>query len=180
MFLSAPFEFSRLPEMLYGVNAPPSLSFDSCFFVSRPQEARARTKGQPFLNEEEASSLRLDDAEWNARPRVFRSLPAGPIIKVHEPLLREDENPTIETGTPLNLRITFEKNHAPVDMDSLEVTAKKGFFTLSITDRVRPYIHGTELAARTLDFPRGRFRIRLEIADVDGVVTSREYRLEVH
>lgn len=64
-------------------------------------------------------------------------------------------------------------------MDSLEVVAKKGFFTKSITDRVREYISGTVLLANQLDFPRGKFRIQVQIADMNGVRTSREYRLEV-
>ena len=105
--------------------------------------------------------------------------PAGPVIKVHEPILEDEKNPTIETVTPMNLKIAFEKNAAPVNMDSLEVTAKKGFLSMSITDRVQEFITGTILDAREIDFPRGKFRIQVEIADVEGIITSREYRLLV-
>ncbi len=135
----------------------------------------------PFLlNEEEAAVLRLSDKEWNQPPLMYRSIQAGPLIKVHEPALLDEKNPIIETLTPMNLKIIFEKNDSPVDMESLEVTAKKGFLSISITDRVQKYIKGTILDAREIEFPRGKFRIQVEIADVAGIITSREYRLKVN
>ena len=79
----------------------------------------------------------------------------------------------------MNLKITFQENHATVDMESLEATAKKGVLAKSITKRVKEYINGTVLDARNLDFPKGKFRIQLKITDVEGVITSQEYRLQV-
>ena len=64
-------------------------------------------------------------------------------------------------------------------MDSLEVRAKKGWFTKSLTSRLKPYIAGTTLAVESLDIPVGAFRIEIEIADRTGAQTVRAYYLDV-
>jgi hypothetical protein len=177
--LFPPLHFGRAFAALYGEQTADTLAVNSCFLANRPP-ADGRPDGRTaLLSEEEAATLRLDDQEWAREPLRYRSISAGPVIKVQEPALTDEDNPTIEAVTPMNLKITFEKKEAPVDMESLEVTAKKGFLAMSITERVKEHITGTVLDARNLDFPTGKFRIQVEIADVEGMVTSREYRLEV-
>jgi hypothetical protein len=86
---------------------------------------------------------------------------------------------TIETITPLDLLILFEANRAPVDMDSLQVTARKWFFTKSLTALLRPYIWGTTLQGQEVKIPEGRFLLEIEIADVNGMKTVETYRVQV-
>ena len=64
-------------------------------------------------------------------------------------------------------------------MESLDITARKGVFSVSLTPRLRPYIQGTMLEANSVSVPEGRFMIRIEIADRDGSKTQESYRLEV-
>ena len=75
--------------------------------------------------------------------------------------------------------VFFEVNHAPVDMGSLRATAKKGLFSKSLTDRLRPYIQGMNLQANALTIPAGRFLIQIEIADQRGAKTEGHYLLWV-
>jgi hypothetical protein len=86
---------------------------------------------------------------------------------------------TIEMVTPLDLLILFEANRAAVDMDSLQVTARKWFFTKSLTALLRPYIRGTTLQGQEVKIPEGRFLLEIEIADVHGVKTVETYRVNV-
>lgn len=86
---------------------------------------------------------------------------------------------TIETVTPLEPLILFEANHAAVDMDSLQVTARKWFFTKSLTALLRPYVRGTTLQGEEVKIPEGRFLLEIEIADVHGVKTVETYRVKV-
>ena len=132
-----------------------------------------------FLTEQEARELQLSDVEWDMPPIVTRGVPPGPVISISSPVLIDDKNPTLEGVSPLSLMVTFQENSAPVDMDSLEVTAKKGFFSKSLTDRVKPFVNGNSLEASGLKVPEGKFRIEILIADVQGNQTSMEYRLVV-
>lgn len=141
-----------------------------------PTQGRA---GSFFLTEQEALELTLNEAEWNMPPIVTRGIPPGPVISISSPSLIDDKNPTLEGASPLNLMVTFKENSAPVDMKSLEVTAKKGFFSKSLTDRVKPFVHGNSLEASGLKVPEGKFRIEILIADIQGNQTSMEYRLVV-
>lgn len=103
----------------------------------------------------------------------------GPIIDFQAPTITNAENPTLETVSPLSLIILFQKNFAPVDMKSLKVLAKKGFFKKNLTERVQPYVQGTTLKVSGLDIPKGKFKIQIIIADVQGNQSSVEYRLLV-
>ena len=151
--------------------------------VSRPFEAQT-TLGRLFLlTEEEAAQLRLP-----AEPDRFlksgppqKTLSSGPRIVFKRPDLVDDSTalPTVVVTTPLNLLIVFEPNREDVDMASLEVYAKKGWFTKSLTSRLKPYVVGTTLAAEGLDIPVGTFRIEIEIADRNGTQTTQAYYLAV-
>jgi hypothetical protein len=123
------------------------------------------------------------EANWTttAPPRGTLTAGAlGPRIVMQSPQLHETRvERTIETVTPLDLLILFEANRAPVDMDSLQVTARKWLFTKSLTALLRPYIWGTTLQGLEVKIPEGRFLLEIEIADVDGAKTVETYRVKV-
>jgi hypothetical protein len=112
-----------------------------------------------------------------ATPRT-RALSLGPRIVIKRPPLKDAaDGPVIETISPTDFIIFFEENRAPVDMNSLQIEAKKWLFTLSLTPRLRPYIQGTSLQAKGVEVPAGLFVIQIEIADVAGAKTVGSYRL---
>jgi hypothetical protein len=121
--------------------------------------------------------LRLTEEEWQPPPRT-RALSLGPRIVIKRPPLRDaTDGAIIETISPTDFMIFFEENRAPVDMNPLQIEAKKWFFTLSLTGRLRPYIQGTSLQAKGVEVPTGLFIIQIEIADVAGAKTVGTYRL---
>ena len=154
--------------------------------VSGPLQAQT-TLPRPFLlTEEEAVHLRLLGEPIrrlkSGPPQNAARLPsAGPTIVFKRPDLLDGAAtlPTLAATTPLDLLIVFEPTRVAVDMASLEVRAKKGWFTKSLTSRLQPYVVGTRLEARNLEVPIGTFRIEIAIADHNGVQTVRAYDLEV-
>jgi len=127
----------------------------------------------------EATELQLTETEWNMPPITTRGAGFGPIINFKTPTPKNTDNPTLETTSPADLIILFQQNGAPVDMASLEITAKKGFLKRDLTERIRPYIQGTSVVATDLQVPKGKFKIQIIIADIKGNQTSTEYRLKV-
>jgi hypothetical protein len=101
------------------------------------------------------------------------------VVVQHPTVEQTADGATILTGSPTDLRISFEPTRAPVDMESLEVRAKKAIFSVSLTDRLKPYLRGTNLEATGVNVPEGRFLIQIEIADKSGQKTVETYRLEV-
>jgi hypothetical protein len=132
-----------------------------------------------LLSPEEAAQLVLVPGDRLVAP-LIRDAPSGPRIIVHHPpVVRTGEGSVIETDASTRFVIAFQPNRAPVDMESLEITARKGLFSVSLTPRLKPYIQGTMLEANSVSVPEGRFMIRIEIADRDGSRTQESYRLEV-
>lgn len=127
---------------------------------------------------QEARKLQLTDHEWRHVPRA-RALPAGPEIIVRRPQIKPGEVPTIETQSPTDLDVIFEPRDAPVRMDSLNVEARKGFFSRSLTEMLRPYIHGDSIEVSQVQIPTGRFLLDISIADTSGNTSDTTYRLEV-
>ncbi|HJR05633.1 MAG TPA: hypothetical protein VKA83_28560 [Methylomirabilota bacterium] len=104
----------------------------------------------------------------------------GPRILVQEPIVRQTSNgPVIETPPSMSFFIVFEANGSPVDMESLEIKAKKGILSMSLTPRLKPYIEGTSLKVGSVTVPEGRFLIQIEILDKAGAKAVEQYRLEV-
>ena len=130
-----------------------------------------------LVTPKEAVQLRLIEEEWQPPPRT-RALSIGPRIVIKRPSFRDaTDGPIIETISPTDFIIIFEENRAPVDMNSLQIEAKKWLFSLSLTDRLKPYIQGTSLHAKGVQVPEGLFVIQIEIADVAGAKTVGTYRL---
>lgn len=134
-----------------------------------------------------ADQLRLTDEEWqesgihirNAALRRTRSanLTEGPQIEIVKPILAKDK--TIETQTPTDLTILFYEKNAPVDMASLSITGKKGFFSKSLTNFFKKFIKGNQIEAKKVNIPSGKFLIYISIADMNGLNTKGTYRLKV-
>jgi hypothetical protein len=136
-----------------------------------------------LLTPEEAAELSLTAEELTALlalpPIVLRSTEPGPRVVLLEPPAADPVDRLVRTDSPTDLVIDFEQSASPVDMDTLEVKARKGVLSRNITDRVRPYVTGTRIEATDLELPSGRFRIEVSIADADGARTVAEYRLVV-
>lgn len=133
-----------------------------------------------LLTDWEASQLQMTESDWDTPPRT-RSIPIGPLINLRVPeVSRAQPEPTVETRCPCSLLISFEKNHAAVDMDSLQVKAKKGVFSKSLTERLKPYVRGETLDVNNAKIPAGKFQIEITIADVKGQRTSKSYRFIVY
>lgn len=143
--------------------------------------ASAQT-GLELFTAEEAKQFRLTDQEWgHTSDRLeFRALALGPRITFKEPKLGGTaDGDIVQLRTPAELWVEFEQGSAPVDMDSLEVQARRGIFTKSLTNAFRPYVRGTALRVRDVEVPAGRFLIEISIADVTGTITAETYRLQV-
>jgi hypothetical protein len=127
----------------------------------------------------EAEQLRLLDGERQQNSRM-RALSVGPRIVIQHPDVTDTEiGAVLFTSSPTHLSVLFEENRAPVNMTSLQVRARKGIFTKSLTSLLRPYIDGSRLNAEGVEVPEGRFHIEIEIADVEGMNTIETYSLEV-
>jgi len=126
----------------------------------------------------EALQLRMTRSEWLS-VAAARALSLGPQILVRRPRLVPGDIPTIEAQSPTDLDVVFQPRSAPVQMDSLSVTAHKGFFSKSLTELLRPYIQGNAIKLTKVEIPTGRFMLDISIADVNGNISDDTYRLEV-
>ena len=146
------------------------------FFLITPQEAEQLR----LALEDLPPPTGMPDVTRRPPGEERQPLPRGPRVVVHHPPVKETpEGFIIETYATTHFHISFDQNQAPVDMNSLEVRAKKGIFSLSLTDRLKPYVQGTILRADTVKLPSGRFLVQVEIADVAGGRTVETYRLDV-
>ena len=149
------------------------------WMISAGQTQPASQKGLELFTSQEAAQLRLTAEEWQT-PARKRALPAGPRIVIQRPqVIESTDGPILETISLTDFFVFFEANQAPIDMDSLRITAKKGLFSKSLTDRLRPYIQGMGLQAKAVTIPAGRFLIQIEIADQRGAKTDGRYLLRV-
>ncbi len=145
----------------------------------KPQDPQPQAATTRLFSEEDAVQLRLTESEWEETVAV-RAVTRGPRIVLQTPPVQQSSRgPLIATTTPVDLVVEFEENEAPVDMDSLSVRAKKGIFSKSLTDVLKPYVDGNTVKAQGLDVPTGKFKIEIQVADTGGERTQDTYRLEV-
>jgi len=128
-----------------------------------------------LFDEQDAARLRFDEQEFGPAlgresTSRTRSIVKGPRVIIVTPEVTTDESGQrmIELTPPADLVVRFEETLAPVDMKSLKVRARKGFFSKSLTDLMARFINGTVLEALGLNIPIGRFIIELTIADENG------------
>lgn len=141
----------------------------------------AQASGDLF-SPQDADALRLDDAEWEHAALASKALGpvVGPVIQVEVPQLVEtDSGPIVAVSTRATIVVRFVENKAPVAMDTLEVVARKGWFSKTLTDKLAPYIVGTTLQANDIKIPSGKFQFEISISDAEGRATESTYRFEV-
>ena len=132
-----------------------------------------------LLTPGEAAQLNLGPDDMLPGP-LLRGFSPGPRIVIREPAVtRTPDGAVIETTPMTRFLISFEPNRAPVDMETLDIKARKGPFSISLTPRLKPYIQGTSLQAETVSVPEGRFMVQIEIVDKSGARTVEQYRLDV-
>jgi hypothetical protein len=149
-----------------------------CIFMGAIASVQAQ-KSVILFTPQEAGELRMSDKDLQSLTRT-RSISLGPQILIKSPPLKNTENgPMIESGSPLTFSVLFKDSQSPVDMTSLDIKAKKGIFSKSLTDRLKPYIRGTALEAKSVEIPEGKFRIEISIADKSGMKTVESYVLVV-
>lgn len=135
--------------------------------------------GVSLLTLDEAERLRFEDGTRIPTLRL-RAAAKGPLIEVKLPQVTQSGTGSlIQTATPTKLTVLFERNLAPVDMSSLQVVAKKGIFSKSLTERLKPYVQGNSLKVDQVEIPTGRFLIQISIADLNGRATAQNYELVV-
>ena len=148
------------------------------FLAAAPTAGTSPADSVVLFTSQEARELRLNEREWRHGARQ-RALAMGPKIVVRRPPLMPGDIPTIETQSPTDLLVIFEPRDSPVSMDSLNITARKGLFSKSLTELLRPYIRGDAIEVSRVEIPTGRFMLDVSIADTKGNTTSTSYRLEV-
>lgn len=146
--------------------------------------------GAMLFSEEDAAALdlgQLPKTDWHGYvSRTFapkRGVSSkGPRIQFMRPSVTlAAAGPTIETQSPTELIVAFEESPSgnPVDMSTLEVVGRKGFFRKTLTDNLRPYIVGSQIKATDINIPHGKFHLQISIADTAGVKTTENYLLVV-
>jgi len=142
-----------------------------------------------LFTENEAQQLNLDSQnekernDYANRWLLASRSGGGPLIIMEKPsLIPENPVAMIETQSPTPLTIRFEMNPrtgSPVDMQSLEVKGKKGMFSKSLTQTLRPFIKGTRIDGEQIKIPKGEFHIEISIADKNGNQTVENYLVKV-
>lgn len=161
--------------------------FVSIFINPRAYSEPSDTPAFFLLTPNEAQKLRFSAQEWShiKENLLFgltseESIPDGPFIIIQSPrVLNNSDTQTISCTSPLDLKVIFQKNKAPIDMKSLEVTAKKGVFSKSLTERLMPFFHQNIISAKNIEIPPGRYCVVISIADLNGATTVRTYGLHV-
>jgi len=127
---------------------------------------------------------RMNHEAWrdyqNQYLMATRQVSDGPAVTIEKPKVEKVGGgiSEIKTVSPATLRISFQENprsKTPVNMESLEVKAKKFAFTKDLTKKLRQYIRGTTLEAANVEMPTGKFHIEISIADTKGNKTVENY-----
>lgn len=143
-----------------------------------------------LIQTEDAAKLNLNELkgdDWDTYVNKYligtRGLmTGGPRIEIKYPLVIDDDIvKKIETHSPTNLNVEFFKGPAgeQVDMSTLEVIGKNGWFKKSLTNKLKPYIRGTKIEASNIKIGKGKYHLYVSIADMAGVKTEEDYILIV-
>ena len=142
---------------------------------------------EPYLfTEGEAKELRYNKEEWKREtvPKHEPDTLNRPSIIVEEPdVVDTDKGPTILAVDPANVFIVIKQNESPLDPGTIQVWGEKFIFKIDVTDRVLKYFttnkEGAILHAKSIHIPKGRFKVGISIADVNGNKTEKKYLLRV-
>lgn len=128
---------------------------------------------EEFAAEEAAAELGSDKGE------EANEL-GGPEIKIIKPRVTGDmgkfTSNRIDIVSPAELQINFIETKAEVNMSSVRVCGMKvGVCVKDLTDEVRMFISENSIQATGLEVPAIKFKLRLEIKDVEGTKTTESY-----
>lgn len=174
---------SKLSSGLIFLFALLSLFMVSCSMQNNPSP-------KILIRTEDAAELNLGELngnDWDAYVNKYLmdtrgTITNGPRIEIKYPSVIDDDIvKKIETHSPTSLNVEFFKNETgeEVDMGTLEVIGKKGWFQKSLTKKLKPYIRGTKLEASNIEIGRGKYHLYVSIADMAGVKTEENYILIV-
>jgi len=117
-------------------------------------------------------------AEEKGMTEVGRSmileLKDGPQIEVVRPGGGEIDQQPVEIDVVFNP----SKDGAEPNMPSLKVRYIK-FFTIDITDRVKPYIEGNRIHVTQAEFPKGEHTVEIYVEDQHGKASSKVVEFKV-
>jgi len=105
---------------------------------------------------------------------MILELKDGPEIDVLNPGGQEIDRQPIE----IDVEFKKSKDGAEPNMSSLKVRYIK-FFTIDITDRIKPYIEGNRIHAPKAEFPKGNHTVELYLEDTHGKASSKVMEFKV-
>lgn len=130
------------------------------------------------------SNMALAETNWLITPAEVAKVQA-PVGDLAQPAsAKEGPGPEIivkdpkvlsRLSSPIDILIAFTpgKSGQLPDMKTLNITLV-GFFDIDLTDRLREYIQGDNLAISKAALPSGRHRLRMAIKDVNGNSNERD------
>ncbi|THB78743.1 MAG: hypothetical protein D6B25_03545 [Desulfobulbaceae bacterium] len=109
---------------------------------------------------------------------------SGPTVLIMHPERTGDH---YRAFIPLRLLVYFKGQKAPVDIDSLKIKGKRGFFTVDITERTKKFLRHPQqgedaeyvIDAKIPKIGAGRYLIVLTVADTAGNLNEQKAFLEV-
>jgi len=119
----------------------------------------------------------LVTAEEAAQPAtrvILEELDDGPVISIISP----ENGATLSGPFRLHIEVAKKEGGADVSMDSLKVRYHKAI-TIDITNRVREYIHDTNLDIPEAEFPDGEHITEIYIEDADGNASRKYFQVKV-
>ncbi|MBI3994872.1 MAG: hypothetical protein HY349_02720 [Nitrospirae bacterium] len=81
---------------------------------------------------------------------------------------------------PVEIDVVFDKSQdgAEPKMDTLKVRYIK-FFTIDITDRVKPYVEANRIHVTQAEFPKGNHTVEIYLEDAKGKASSKVVEFKV-
>jgi len=178
------------------------LAFIFLFFFSNP----GYTEHSPLFSDNELEQLKLTQEEWSlelaqhqkfllvkqdAQPyttgdkiKFDSDNELGPIVSIIDPTPVGD---IYRSAAPVRLLVYLKSRMAPINLDSLRVKGKRGFFSLNITDRMMPFMRDPldgenadyVIDARIPKLSAGHYVLTLSLADMQGNQEDHKAFLEV-
>ncbi|MBI3596066.1 MAG: hypothetical protein HY203_02805 [Nitrospirae bacterium] len=105
---------------------------------------------------------------------MILELKDGPEIDVVRPGGGEIGQQPVE----IDVEFKLSKDGAEPNMSTLKVRYIK-FFTIDITDRVKPYVAGNRIHAPEAQFPKGDHTVEIYVEDSNGKASSRVVEFKV-
>ena len=136
------------------------------------------------------SAAKLNEEVWLITPEEAGMAPAEEVPGGGEFKIGSEEmdlGPKIEVLKPTNggsapppveVLIKFLPNPKAVDLASLIVSVVK-LFTIDITDRVRDHATADGIHVQQAKIPAGKHKVRISIADIDGLRSVKDVTFEV-